>query len=66
MFPRPAYKYNRVRQGWSRCSFRPRTSHSAPLTAGPLDGPEQQSATSSGSIVGVCHRFIGFKTPVWT
>lgn len=56
-------EYNRVRQGWSRCSFRPRTSNSAPLTAGPLDGPEQQSTTSSGPIVGVCHGFIGFLRP---
>lgn len=39
-FPLPACRYDRVRQGWSRCWFRPRTSHSAPLTAGPLDGPE--------------------------
>lgn len=38
-------------------------SHSAPLKAGPLDGPEQADYNLAGSIVArvrVCHGFIGF------
>lgn len=64
--PAPTAEYNRVRQGWSRSSFRPRTSLSAPLTAGPVDGPEEEinctcalcCTTSHRFIVGVGHSFL--------